>query len=217
MIIIRTPKEIEHFWNESRGAYVFDNDVIFECSIEVKQSIIADGFIIGGGSIKTQGFIRSGGLLEVGGSINVGEFVKADWNIKVVRWLIVKKSITSEGFIEVAGPIAAGDFIKTSKHVLSLSFDIRTLEIATKTLPFWRKFWAEMPPLRKFRSAILSNTCWEELRDLPTLEEKKEICAWDGWHWLLRGQLECFLGLRDSFCPPVQERKVNRSIHENED
>ena len=59
-----------------------------------------------------------------------------------------------------------------------------------------------MPPLKKFKKEILSGLCWDELKKLPTKAEVKKICEWEGWHWILRGQLECFFGFEDKFEPP---------------
>jgi hypothetical protein len=35
-----------------------------------------------------------------------------------------------------------------------------------------------------------------------TKEEAEKVCAWDGWHWILRAQLEMFFGLVDKVRPP---------------
>ena len=110
-------------------------------------------------------------------------------------------SIKAGGFIEAGGSIEAGGFI------FSFVFDIQCKWFSTKTLPFWRKYWANMFPLRKWDRDILSEKCWNELRKLPTKEEQKVICAWEGWHWILRGHLECFFGLKDKIY--VEEVKNN--------
>lgn len=96
---------------------------------------------------------------------------------------------------------------ESCKPTSSLSLFIRSFNfatfIATKVVPFGRNYWAEMPPLKKIKYKILDESCcWDDLRNLPTDDEKKEICAWDGWHWILKGQLECFFGLREKFEPP---------------
>ena len=105
----------------------------------------------------------------------------------------IKKSISIEGWLA----IEAGGFI------FSFIFEVSAELIKTRTLPFWRKYYAEIPVLKKFREQILNdNFCWRDLRDLPTEIEKKEICSWDGWHWMLRGQLECFFNLKKRFSPP---------------
>jgi len=59
-----------------------------------------------------------------------------------------------------------------------------------------------MPPLKKWKKEILSNKCWDDYRNLPTKKEAKKICDWDGWHWILKGQLEMFFGLADKCIPP---------------
>ena len=46
-----------------------------------------------------------------------------------------------------------------------------------------------------------NNYCYD-LKNIPTKKEAIEICEWDGWHWILKGHLECFFGLKDSFSTP---------------
>lgn len=49
---------------------------------------------------------------------------------------------------------------------------------------------------------ILDNDiCWNTFRNLPSFKEKQEIVNWKGWHWILKGQLECFFRLKDQFKP----------------
>lgn len=66
----------------------------------------------------------------------------------------------------------------------------------TNILPYWRDYWAEMVPLKKWKVEILSDLCWDELRKLPTEEETKKICEWDGWHPILRVHLEMFFRIK---------------------
>lgn len=57
-----------------------------------------------------------------------------------------------------------------------------------------------MPPLQKWRKEILGDkNCWDELRCLLTQEEAKEVCQWDGWHWIIRAQLEMFFDLKKTY------------------
>ena len=98
--------------------------------------------------------------------------------------------------------IEAGESIEAGWYVFSFRFSVSAKVISTKRLPFWREFWAEMPPLAKYRDVILNESnCWADLKRIGQ-EDADEICAWEGWHWLLRGQLECLFGLRESFEPP---------------
>jgi hypothetical protein len=54
-----------------------------------------------------------------------------------------------------------------------------------------------MPPLAKYAATILDDSkCWGSLASAVTQEEASEICAWNGWHPIIRAQLEMFLGLR---------------------
>ena len=64
-----------------------------------------------------------------------------------------------------------------------------------------------MLPMKKWRKEILDeNNCWNDLKKLPNKEEIIEICTWEGWHWIIRGQLECFFGLKESFMSPIEEK-----------
>jgi len=72
--------------------------------------------------------------------------------------------------------------------------------IITKTLPLGRYFWAEMPPLRKWKKEIQTiGLCWDDYRQMITKAEAEEICRWKGWHWILRAQLEMFFGLKEKY------------------
>ena len=57
-----------------------------------------------------------------------------------------------------------------------------------------------MPPLKKWKDEILSDACWDDLRELMR-DDAEEICAWDGWHWIIKAQLEMFFGLKDEYVP----------------
>lgn len=103
--------------------------------------------------------------------------------------------------------LKAGWSIEAGGWIFSFMFDISAKSISTKKLPFWRKYWEKMPPLKNFKKQILDDKfCWDNLKVLPTQKEKEEIVAWDGWHWILRGQLECFLELKTSFQPPKEKK-----------
>jgi len=124
-------------------------------------------------------------FLGAGWSIEAGEYIKAG------------------GSIEAGGYIKAGEYIEAGEYIFSYIFLISAKLISTKKLPFWREFYSEMPPLKKWKYKILSDLCWDDLKYIPTADEAKQICSWDGWHWIIRGQLECFFGLKKSFKPPV--------------
>lgn len=40
-----------------------------------------------------------------------------------------------------------------------------------------------------------------------TKKEALGICKWTGWHWILRGQLEMFLGLKEKCVPPTSTKE----------
>lgn len=113
--------------------------------------------------------------------------------------------------------IKAGWSIKAGGSILALTFEVRCTFLATKRLPFWREFYATMPPLTKWADAIRSGgNCWASLRSLPSREEAEQICAWDGWHWILRAQLEMFFGLKERVVPPEPWRVEQRNAAEAE-
>ena len=54
-----------------------------------------------------------------------------------------------------------------------------------------------MPPMKKYREAILDErNCWDTLKAMITPAEAQKICKWNGWHWIVRAQLEMFLCLK---------------------
>lgn len=54
-----------------------------------------------------------------------------------------------------------------------------------------------MPVLSKYREAILNEkNCWVNLKSLISKEEAAEICAWEGWHPVLKWHLEMFFELK---------------------
>ena len=99
----------------------------------------------------------------------------------------------------VGGDIKAGGGIE-AEWIFSFTFSVTAKYIVTKYLPFWRNYWADMPPLKKWRDKILDDDiCWDEYPKMLTRKEKEKICAWNGWHWILRAQLEMYLGLKKKY------------------
>jgi len=106
------------------------------------------------------------------------------------------RGIEAREWIEAGEAIWAGGGIE-AEWVFSFTFSVSAKTITTKFLPFWRNYWAEMPPLKKWREDIMNDEkCWGDYPKMLTKKEKEEICAWDGWHWILRAQLEMYLGLK---------------------
>ena len=102
-------------------------------------------------------------------------------------------------FCKVGYSLKVGGSLK-AKYIFSFVFDIKCKKIKTTILPFYRNYWAEMPPLKKWHGAILDESnCWDDFKGMVTMEEAEEICSWDGWHWILRIQLEMFFGLIDEY------------------
>ena len=207
MIEIKSEDELGRYLRE--GVYYFPCNVRFSCSvvargdIDVAGSIDTKGFLHSNGSITADRDIEAGafiiahGSLKAGGAINAGEHIAADEDIEA------GERISADGYIKADGSITAGGDIEASRYVFSFNHQISARSIATKGLPAWRKFWAEMPPLRKWREEILNlDLCWKDYKLLLTQKEARKVCAWGGWNWIFRGQLECFFGFEESFQPP---------------
>ena len=115
------------------------------------------------------------GIITIDGSVSAASInIKAGWSIK------------------------AGGSIEAGGYVFSFTFSIVCKWFSTKRLPFWREFYAAMPPLKKWSQAIRDEgKCWNQLCTKISSEEAVEVCAWDGWHPLIRAQLEMFFRLKD--------------------
>jgi len=136
------------------------------------------------------------GRYEIEGNLEVAEILiigKALWVSGSIR---AGGSIEAGWYIEAGGYIRAGGSIEAGGYIFSFVYQIATPRLTTKLLPYWRNYWSEMPPLKEFRDKILDeSTCWDELRELIK-PKAREICAWDGWHPIIRVQLEMFFGLK---------------------
>ena len=217
MIEIKSQNDLEQYRRE--GAYHFHDNVLFRCSVVAHGSIEADMGIAASENVET-----SGSIVTTEGSITAGGFIRADRHIKAGGFIRANRHIKAGGFIETSEYVAAGGDIIANKYIVTgeyikadesiktgwieadwiFSFDnnVSAETISTDHLPAWRKFWAEMPPLRRWREQILDESiCWNDFKAIPE-NEAREICAWEGWHWILRGQLECFFGFKHSFQPP---------------
>lgn len=124
-------------------------------------------------------------------------FVEGNLSVQCDLRIAYSLYVYSSLSIEAGGHIKAGGYIEAGGYIISFVFEIRATLLITKTLPFYRAYWAEMPPLKKWKDIILDRSkCWDDYTQAPTKEEAKEICKWDGWHPILRAQLEMFLGLK---------------------
>jgi len=55
-----------------------------------------------------------------------------------------------------------------------------------------------MKPFKKWQNEILDTSkCWTDYKNMVSEKEAIEICKWEGWHWIIRVQLEMFFGLKD--------------------
>ncbi|MDY6957614.1 MAG: hypothetical protein SVK08_00520 [Halobacteriota archaeon] len=134
----------------------------------------------------------------------VGEF-EIDKSVGVRGCIITNASILCRRSVEAGWFVKAGSFVEAGEYVHSMSYDIRAKEIITHTLPYWREYYADMPVLKKYRKLILDgNTCWDDIREaIIDGGDAQRIYELDGWHWIIRGQIGCYLGLIDSFAPPT--------------
>ena len=175
----------------------FDGDIEYTGDVVFTKSCLVFG------RISTIGGISCDGDLTAGCDILAGN------NIEVI------------GNISAGGPISSGglmacEAIESGEYVFSFPYRIHAKSIKTKTLPFWREYWADAPPLKKWRKDILApRRCWDDLRKLPPKAEAEKICRWGGWHWISRAQLEMFFGLKDVveiaptwFVPPRNEHPL---------
>lgn len=99
-------------------------------------------------TIKTQGEIEQ----YFNPESNRYEFhdsVSFEWSV------ITKAGIWSSGSIEAGW------------YIFSFNFSIKCKFIVTKTIPFWRAYYADMPPLKKWGDKILDNSmCWDDFRSM---------------------------------------------------
>lgn len=194
---------------ESKGTIKSGGVIESQGSIESGEWIESKRLIISKGSIISGEWIKSGGSIECGGSVISGGSVECDGAIISKGSILSGGVIESKGRIEGQGSIKSGECIISKgaiislgsiisgEYIFSFNYDIAGKSLQTRTLPFERKFWAEMPPIQKWKEDILNEKlCWKTYKNLPTMEEKKKICSWDGWHWIIRAQLEMFFGLK---------------------
>ena len=151
-----------------------------------------------GGSIEAWGFIEAWGSIEAGGSIEAWGFIDADRFIKTGGFIKTKGFIKARGSIEARRFIKAGGSIEAGEFVYSFTFEIACKSLMTRLLPFFRNFYAEMPPLKAYRNSILDTSkCWSDLRK-EIAPNANEVCAWEGWHPIVKAQLKMFFGLKKS-------------------
>lgn len=208
------------------GTIIADESIISNGFVRAGGSIEAGWDIRSGGFIEGGSFVNAGNYIfamndyinarysiSAGKSINIGKYIKVGEPITgLPTSTLVTPTIWVGGNINVDGPIWVGDGdINVGGYIYPSCGSITAKTISTKQIPFGRdygrNYWAYMPPLEKWREKILDkNNGWNDLREMISPDEAKEIVKWDGWHWLLRGQLECFFGLKELFPPPQEEK-----------
>ena len=187
-IIIESRDDLKKYGSVEEG-YEFPDDVVSEVDIETLESIDAGGSIRTAGSLKAMLYIAADNYIIARRCIESGEFIGAGGVIESDQHILAGGFLRSESNIRAIGPITAGGFIaaqviQTQAYVLSYEFRIEAQEIWTKTLPFGRSFWDEMQP--------------------EIYLERPRTVLMDGWHWILKGHMECFLGMKKFFQPPGQ-------------
>jgi hypothetical protein len=153
----------------------------------INGSVIAEGNIHARSDISASLNIEStnGGIVS-GCSIRCGNNIWSKDVISAVREIVADKTICVN-----AGGISAAYVL--SSH----TFNVNAQWLKTTILPFHRNYWASQLPLQCYAKQILDCTyCWDSLRELIQ-PKAKQICAWPGWHPLLRAQLEMFFGLKE--------------------
>jgi len=197
MIELKSKEELKKYIN-AEGNLEFNDDVLIRFDLIFDKSILCKKSLY----IKAVGSIEAGWSINAEGSINAGVSIEAEGAIKAGGSIEAEGSIKAGGSIEAGGAIKAGGAINAGDYIFSFIFDIKCKSLKTKRLPFWRNYWSAMPPLKKYSNQILEeNLCWNDLREL-TKKDAKKICAWNGWHWILKAQLEMFFGLRNEVSPP---------------
>jgi len=196
---------------ESKKTLTVINEVEVSDDININESIESGWYIRVGGSISVGENILAGknthrldGGIESGWSIRAGGNIESRWGDIAARGPIAARgNITARRDITSGVTIESGGHIEAGGCVYSYWFSILAQSLRTKTLPFYKDFWADMPPLKKWREKILTTDneyClpyWEDLKSLVTKTEAIKICSWDGWHWILRAHLEMLFGLKD--------------------
>lgn len=136
------------------------------------------------------------GMIEVNGHVDVrGLSIKPGW------WLWVGGSLKVGEWLKVGRALKVGESLRVdtwlaAQSVESGHFSVRCSELRTSLMPLWREFYLPMPPLKKYE-AVIREECWYEIRE-ALKPDAEGICAWEGWHPLIRAQLQMFLGLRES-------------------
>lgn len=160
-------------------------------------NIVGRGLVLGNFSIKIRGKLTVGGAIKSMGSIDCRRGIFADHDIECMGSLTSCFSIVSkEGYIKsfesiLAGESLIGNFIETP------TFDVVAHKLKTRYLPYSRLYYAELPILESIKDDIMNeDLCWDELREISQ-PLKDTILGWDGWHPLVRLQIEMFFGLRE--------------------
>ncbi|MFA5163783.1 MAG: hypothetical protein WC441_04700, partial [Patescibacteria group bacterium] len=154
-----------------------------------------------GGYIKAGWYIKAGEYIEAGWHIKAGWYIEAGGYIKAGGYIEAGEYIEAGGYIEAGEYIETGWYIEAGGYVFSFTFALTCKVLITHQLPFGREFWAGIPALpEKFRDKILDTSkCWPDYQQMFTKKQAQQICKWEGWHWILRAQLEMFFGLKEEY------------------
>lgn len=179
-----------------------DGDIRTTGDIESNGNISAKyifccGCVKSNGNIKVVGQINCRLSISASGDISAGSSIRSNWYIESGGNINVYGNISSEGTISAKEKI-------TAWSVHSQNFEVKCKILKTLGLPFSKSFWVHQLPLLKWKEDIINNdkTGWNSaefkkyIDELINLEEKEVICNWEGWHPLLRAQLQMFLGIK---------------------
>lgn len=208
---IRCSFSMESGWNMESGG-----SIVTGGSIKSHRSILATESMESGGSMEARGDMRAGWSMKSGGSMRSGwnmesgASMESGWFMESGGSMTAGGDMTAGWSIESGKSIESGGSIVSDQFVHSMRYDIKAKSIKTRLLPHWRQYYADLPIMGKYRELILdTEMCWDDIRKaIIDGGDAQRIYDWDGWHWIIRGQIGCFLGLIESFSPPERRQNV---------
>lgn len=159
-----------------------------EMGIQLAGNLHATGAVRCGG-IGGKGDVRAGGLFSVGG-------IDIDGDVYVLGDIVA-----NSGAIQATGNIVATGRIATpaglhARSVSSLVHDVRCKYLETRELPMGPAFYAGVPPTAGKFATLMALPARDTLSE-QWREDAATLCAWDGWHALIRAQLRMYFGLSE--------------------
>lgn len=199
---------------EKNDCYHLYKDLDTEEDLEIKVDLFMHGKLVIDGRINAHGFLKSEKLIHTKGSINSNKYIQSDRAIISEGPIIAQDYIESQSFIFSFEWISSQSYIKVldsmqaiglietenieCSNIWSNKNNIKCKSLKTRTLPFYREYYAGLKLLKKYKRLIMTTrNCWDEIRQGIEEEDIKEICEWEGWHPLIKCQVEMFLGVKD--------------------